>query len=334
MVVTKAFEQYVFSTFWPQSRLIRSRAMQRALMNSSVCIAGIGGFGCTLTEALARIGIGRLLVTDVDGYDSGNLNRQIYSTRKTIGRHKAVVAAERIIEINPFYELGRSLHVVREGITLHNYLEVTDGYEVICNQTDNLVTFLLLDYAARTHRTVVVNGGRAGWPDRLTVTTRVYDYRHDVSAADDDFYAPTRWGVDPAILARFMESLQDGAPDSVLAARLNLENRDFRRRTLLAALKKDPVAVLGPGADLEDVFRLADTDPDFYKRCSDVHLAMITGNLAAEVVCNILTGAEVHELEISMKRGIARKRTSSLRAAATRRRHLSPAALPLAKTGS
>ena len=57
--------------------------------------------GGAVTEALARCGIGTLLLMDCDAFDETNLNRQILATRQEIGRRKAEVAAERVRSVNP-----------------------------------------------------------------------------------------------------------------------------------------------------------------------------------------------------------------------------------------
>lgn len=71
------------------------------LKNSTVAILGIGGVGSFAVEALARTGVGTLILIDKDVVDITNVNRQIHATLKTVGRKKVEVMAERIAEINP-----------------------------------------------------------------------------------------------------------------------------------------------------------------------------------------------------------------------------------------
>lgn len=75
------------------------------LQKAKIAIFGIGGVGSFVVEALARAGIGKLILVDKDTVDITNLNRQIIATRKTIGRSKVEVAKERILEINPDAEI-------------------------------------------------------------------------------------------------------------------------------------------------------------------------------------------------------------------------------------
>lgn len=80
--------------------LLGKDAMER-LAQSRVAVFGIGGVGGYVCEALVRSGVGAIDLIDDDRVCLTNLNRQIIATRKTVGRLKAEVMQERILEINP-----------------------------------------------------------------------------------------------------------------------------------------------------------------------------------------------------------------------------------------
>ena len=80
--------------------LLGPEAMEK-LASSRVAVFGIGGVGGYTVEALARSGIGTLDLIDDDRVCLTNINRQIFATRKTVGKYKVDAAAERIAEINP-----------------------------------------------------------------------------------------------------------------------------------------------------------------------------------------------------------------------------------------
>lgn len=80
--------------------LLGKEAMEK-LASSRVAVFGIGGVGGYTVEALVRSGIGEIDIIDDDKVCLTNINRQIYATRKTVGKYKVDVAAERIAEINP-----------------------------------------------------------------------------------------------------------------------------------------------------------------------------------------------------------------------------------------
>jgi len=71
------------------------------LKNARVAVFGIGGVGGYCIEALARAGVGTLVIFDHDTVSESNINRQIIALHSTVGRSKAEVMAERIADINP-----------------------------------------------------------------------------------------------------------------------------------------------------------------------------------------------------------------------------------------
>lgn len=75
------------------------------LNKSAVAVFGLGGVGGYVAEALARAGIGRLLLCDNDVIAVHNINRQIFALHSTVGKKKADVAAERLKDINPDIEI-------------------------------------------------------------------------------------------------------------------------------------------------------------------------------------------------------------------------------------
>ena len=71
------------------------------LNSSTVAVFGIGGVGSFTVEALARVGVGHLVLIDKDDIDATNINRQLHALSSTVGRSKVEVMRERINEINP-----------------------------------------------------------------------------------------------------------------------------------------------------------------------------------------------------------------------------------------
>jgi len=75
------------------------------LKNSTVAVLGIGGVGSFTVEALARTGVGKLVLIDKDVVDITNINRQIHATLHTIGQSKSELMKERVAAINPECEV-------------------------------------------------------------------------------------------------------------------------------------------------------------------------------------------------------------------------------------
>jgi len=88
------------TTFSRTELLLGKEAVER-LKNKRVIVFGVGGVGGYVCEVLARTGVGSIDLVDNDTVNESNINRQIIATRKTIGRYKVDVMAERINDINP-----------------------------------------------------------------------------------------------------------------------------------------------------------------------------------------------------------------------------------------
>ena len=86
--------------FGALARLYGEAGLTR-LQASHVCVVGLGGVGSWAVEALARSGVGRLTLIDMDEVCLSNANRQLHALSSTVGTGKASVLASRIAEINP-----------------------------------------------------------------------------------------------------------------------------------------------------------------------------------------------------------------------------------------
>jgi tRNA A37 threonylcarbamoyladenosine dehydratase len=75
------------------------------LRDTTVAVLGIGGVGSFAVEALARTGIGRLILVDKDDIDITNINRQLPALLSTVGQPKADLMKNRIKDINPDCEV-------------------------------------------------------------------------------------------------------------------------------------------------------------------------------------------------------------------------------------
>ncbi len=90
----------------------------KRLQNSSVMIVGLGAVGGYVLEALARSGIGHLILVDFDKVEESNINRQILALGSTIGQKKSELAAKRVKDINPDCKVEvRDMFVNAETLT-------------------------------------------------------------------------------------------------------------------------------------------------------------------------------------------------------------------------
>lgn len=103
-------------------------ALQK-LKKSTVVILGIGGVGSYTVEALARSGVGRLVLVDKDSVDVTNINRQLHALHSTVGQVKVKLMEERIKAINPQCEV----------VTLHMFFDEDTLESVFSYQADYIV---------------------------------------------------------------------------------------------------------------------------------------------------------------------------------------------------
>ena len=82
-------------------RLLLGDAAIKKLQSKTVMIVGCGAVGSFAIEALARSGIGNIILVDFDVVEPTNINRQLFATHSTIGKPKVGVAVARIHDISP-----------------------------------------------------------------------------------------------------------------------------------------------------------------------------------------------------------------------------------------
>ncbi len=102
------------------------------LHHSTVLVIGVGGVGGYAVEALARSGIGKLLLVDPDKVEESNMNRQIVALTTTLGRYKVEVLKERIEAMGLSTVVQVSLEFVT-ATTLPEYLENVDFVVDACD---------------------------------------------------------------------------------------------------------------------------------------------------------------------------------------------------------
>ena len=108
----------------------------KTLENASIFIAGAGGVGSFVIEALARAGISRLTIVDMDTVDFSNINRQLVALHSTIGKPKVEVVKARILDINPECQVNALQTFINPGNT-HKLL-TAEKYDVVIDAIDTL----------------------------------------------------------------------------------------------------------------------------------------------------------------------------------------------------
>lgn len=138
--------------------LLGSKAMQK-LADSRVAVFGIGGVGGHAAEALARSGIGEFDLIDNDVISQSNINRQVIATIKTIGRYKADVMEERILDINPCAKIHKYKTFFLPGNTENFPFE---KYSYIIDAVDTVTAKIGIILEAKKAGTPVISSMGAG----------------------------------------------------------------------------------------------------------------------------------------------------------------------------
>ena len=146
------------------------KELHRAFASATVAICGLGGLGSNIAIALARAGVGRLILIDFDRVDITNLHRQQYKAEQ-IGMYKTVALAENLKEIAPYISLG--IHT--ERITEDNAVTLLQDADIICEAFDDAECKSMLTNTVLTEmrdKYLVAASGMAGLHDANSIKTR------------------------------------------------------------------------------------------------------------------------------------------------------------------
>ncbi|MFL4471802.1 ThiF family adenylyltransferase [Tateyamaria armeniaca] len=143
---------FSYDTFTTRNIGFVTPAEQAALRDAQVFVCGTGGMGGACVFALARMGVGRLILADIDEFETSNLNRQAFAFRDTIGQHKAEATRDLCLQINRDMEIT----VYRDDWPDH-VQDATESSTIVVNGTDDLGASLLLYRTARAAGRAVID---------------------------------------------------------------------------------------------------------------------------------------------------------------------------------
>jgi tRNA A37 threonylcarbamoyladenosine dehydratase len=137
-----------------RTALMLGEEKMNRIHSARVAVFGLGGVGGHLAEALVRSGVGAIDVFDDDRVCITNLNRQIIATRGTVGKYKADVMRERLLEINPDCKIGA--HRVFYGPETAEDIDLS-VYEYIADCVDTVTAKLELITRAQAAGTPIIS---------------------------------------------------------------------------------------------------------------------------------------------------------------------------------
>lgn len=132
------------------------------LREAHVCVVGIGGVGSWAAEALARSGVGRLTLIDLDHVAESNINRQAPALSSTLGQAKVLAMAGRILDIHP----GCQLTTIEDFVTPDNVAAILPACDVVVDAIDQVkAKAALVAHCRKGAQTLVTTGGAGGRTD-------------------------------------------------------------------------------------------------------------------------------------------------------------------------
>jgi tRNA A37 threonylcarbamoyladenosine dehydratase len=158
MASTLAFMSPFEARFNGVGRLVSAAGLER-LRSAHVCVVGIGGVGSWVVEGLARSGIGRLTLVDLDDVCISNVNRQLHAIVGELGKPKVEVMARRIHAINPECQA----HPLHSFFLKSNAAEILQTrFDVVVDAIDSVSLKALLIASCRERGLPVITAGAAG----------------------------------------------------------------------------------------------------------------------------------------------------------------------------
>jgi len=158
------------------ARLYGERGFAR-VRAAHVTVVGIGGVGSWAAEALARSGVGRLSLIDLDHVAESNVNRQVHALGETLGQSKVLAMAARVASINPLAVVT----CIDEFVTVENAAQIVPACDAVLDCIDQVAPKAALLAACRARGLAVFASGAGGG---RTDPTRI---RHaDLARADGD----------------------------------------------------------------------------------------------------------------------------------------------------
>ena len=146
------------------------KELHRVFSSATVAVCGLGGLGSNIATALARAGVGKLILIDFDRVDITNLHRQQYKADQ-IGMYKTVALAENLKEIAPYIEL----ETYTERITEENAVTLLSDADIICEAFDGAECKAMLTntvLAELPDKYFVAASGMAGMGTANSIKTR------------------------------------------------------------------------------------------------------------------------------------------------------------------
>lgn len=180
---------------------IFSPAELSKIAKTRVLIVGLGGIGGYLANALVRLGVRQLTLVDFDKFKVTNLNRQLFSSLKTIDKFKVDIIKDELLKIDP------TLKIDSQPLSIEALDEdVVSKVDVVFDAVDVIKTKIYLEKMCSKYNLPLIHGALGGWFGQVGISlpksSLLEDfYGKDVSGLEETMGAPT---FIPPLVAHYM----------------------------------------------------------------------------------------------------------------------------------
>ncbi|KAM0684458.1 Molybdenum cofactor synthesis protein 3 [Mitosporidium daphniae] len=136
---------------------------QACLKKASVLVVGAGGIGSPLALSLVCSGIGKIGLVDDDFVEATNLHRQTLHTESRVGQSKVYSAATALRE----HQSDCIIEPIEAWLDVENVSSLIEGYDVVCDASDNIPTRYLLNDACKRAKKHLVSASAIGWEGQI-----------------------------------------------------------------------------------------------------------------------------------------------------------------------
>ena len=174
------------------ARLYGDDALMR-FSQAHICVVGVGGVGSWAVEALARTGIGRLTLVDLDNIAESNVNRQLHALTDDFGKAKVSALHERILQINPQCRVTE----IEDFVSEDNINEIfRRPFDFVIDAIDQVrVKAAMAAHFVKTKQPFIISGGAGGQKNpALIQTADLSKVTHDPLLANLRYTLRKRYG--------------------------------------------------------------------------------------------------------------------------------------------
>ena len=182
---------------------ILSKSEQERLKESKITVIGCGGIGGAAIEMLARMGIGNLQIVDKDTFNVSNINRQLMSSFKNVGKPKTDVTKKTIQSINPFV----NVKTFEGELNSSNVENIIKESHLVVDALDNLVSRIILSRSALKLKIPFIHGAIHGTMGQVTV------FNNETPKYEELFKLPSQnKELTPKVIEEVLKLSQDVPP--------------------------------------------------------------------------------------------------------------------------